>query len=487
MFNIFRKKQKKNQKIQDTMQNIVTNLAAINNKNQSMIMNSKKSTGFNNNNFYDVESVDAPRNIQNTNYEASKDEVIIEVESKPKVSKLELLNYLKGQKLIFIIPLILGLILLIALNNTKMPFVDLEPLKLSNQDIVLKSRNHQFFAKINKPFQSQIVDGVSTVNLGKIEGDNKVTVGGILDLGFVKLNGFNTKEFNVKRDYSPVDYKTDIAKYYDTTKPVIKFKFVGEEKEFRLFINNELVYGGDVKEPKCTMIEDKLNCSIEFGTEKKKDIEFKLIDKAGNINISDKQTIEYVDAINFSCDKNYLVTEGKIKCFSNTDGSLKYRDQDYPITKDKEAIIPEVLDDGQAKIDLSFTSALSFKKDVVMEVDINKQNNILEFKTNIIENLNGTKGQIITLNAVAGNDATLDLSQSYYINPLNSNKYPIKKNLNFEVFKKESTTIFSDLYANNSDKLNTVIRIKMSNKAGINTYYQCTKEFNQLEFICVKL
>jgi hypothetical protein len=487
MFNIFRKKQKKNQKIQDTMQNIVTNLAAINNKNQSMIMNSKKSTGFNNNNFYDVESVDAPRNIQNTNYESSKDEVIIEVESKPKVSKLELLNYLKGQKLIFIIPLILGLILLIALNNTKMPFVDLEPLKLSNQDIVLKSRNHQFFAKINKPFQSQIVDGVSTVNLGKIEGDNKVTVGGILDLGFVKLNGFNTKEFNVKRDYSPVDYKTDIAKYYDTTKPVIKFKFVGEEKEFRLFINNELVYGGDVKEPKCTMIEDKLNCSIEFGTEKKKDIEFKLIDKAGNINISDKQTIEYVDAINFSCDKNYLVTEGKIKCFSNTDGSLKYRDQDYPITKDKEAIIPEVLDDGQAKIDLSFTSALSFKKDVVMEVDINKQNNILEFKTNIIENLNGTKGQIITLNAVAGNDATLDLSQSYYINPLNSNKYPIKKNLNFEVFKKESTTIFSDLYANNSDKINTVIRIKMSNKAGINTYYQCTKEFNQLEFICVKL
>jgi hypothetical protein len=94
---------------------------------------------------------------------------------------------------------------------------------------------------------------------------------------------------------------------------------------------------------------------------------------------------------------------------------------------------------------------------------------------------------LTALNAVAGNDATLDLSQSYYLNPLNGNRFPLKKNLNFEVFKKESTTVFSDLYANNTDKLNTIIKVKMSNKAGINTYYQCTKEFNQLEFNCTKL
>ena len=83
MFNIFKKKQKTNQKIQETMENIVSNLAAINNKNQSMIMNSKQSSGFKNNNFYDVEAKESPKNITRTNYEPSKEEVIIEVESNP--------------------------------------------------------------------------------------------------------------------------------------------------------------------------------------------------------------------------------------------------------------------------------------------------------------------------------------------------------------------------------------------------------------------
>lgn len=487
MFNIFYKKPKKNQKIQETMANIVSNLEAINNKNQNMIMNSKKSSGFNSNNFYDVESKEAPKNIQNTNYEPSKDEAILEVKKNNAIPKKNIIDSIKTRKLVIIIPLVLGLMLLIALYNTKMPFVDLETLKLSNQDIILKSKNHQFYAKIDKNFQSQLVEGVSTINLGKVEGDNKITVGGILDLGFIKLNGLNNKEFSVKRDYSPIDYKTDIAKYYDTTKPSIKFKLNSEEKDFRFFINNELVYGPDIKESKCNMIDYKLTCTIDFGSDKKKDLEFKIIDKAGNINISDKQTIEYVDAINFNCDKTYLINEGKIKCSSNTDGNLKYKDIDYAITKDQQLIIPETQDDGMSKIELTLTSNLSFKKDVVLEHDINKQNNILEFKTNVIENLNGTKGQIITLNAVSGNDATLDLSQSYYINPQNYNRFSLKKNLNFEVFKKESTTIFSDLYANNSDKLNTVIKIKMGNKAGIVTYYQCSKEFNQLEFSCAKL
>jgi hypothetical protein len=433
--------------------------------------------------------MDSPRNIQHSDYEPSKDEVIIEVESKPKLIKPNYLGVFKSvvlNKMMFI-PILLGLILLLALYNTKMPFIDLEPLKLSNQDIVLKSKNHQFFAKINKPFQSQSVEGVNTVNLGKIEGDNKVIVGGILDLGIVKLNGLNTKEFNVKRDYSPIDYKTDIAKYYDTLKPIIKFKFIKEEKDFKLFINNELQYGGDQKEPKCDLSGDNLACKVDFGADKKKNLEFKIIDKAGNINISDVQSIEYVDAIDFNCDRKYLESEGKIKCTSNTDGILKFKEVDYILNKDKEFVIPMVLDDGKTNIELSFVSSLSFKKDIVIEADINKQNNILEFKTNVIENLNGTKGQIITLNAVAGNDATLDLSQSYYLNPLNGNRFPLKKNLNFEVFKKESTTIFSDLYANSTDKFNTIIKVKMSNKAGISTYYQCTKEFNQLEFNCTKL
>jgi hypothetical protein len=488
MFNIF-KKETKNKKIQATMESIVANLAAINNKNQSMIMNSKQSSGFKNNNFYDVEYKDSPKNIQETNNKPLKDEVIIEVESKPKQIKPDYLSQAKlifKNKLIFI-PILFCLIFILALYNTKMPFVELEPLKLSNQDIVLKSKNHQFFAKINKSFQSQNIEGVYTVNLGKIEGDNKVIVGGILDLGFIKLNGLNTKEFNVKRDYSPVDYKTDLAKYYDTLKPTIKFKFLGEEKDFKLFINNELLYGGDLKDPKCDLVGESLACKIDFGSEKSKDLEFKIIDKAGNINISDKQTIEFVNAIDFNCDKKYLEIEGKIKCISNTEGILKYKEVDYVLNKDKEFVIPMVLDDGKTNIELSFVSALSFKKDIVIEAEINKQNNILEFKTNVIENLNGTKGQIITLNAVAGNDATLDLSQSYYLNPINGSRFSLKKNLNFEVFKKESTTIFSDLYANNSDKLNTIIRIKMSNKVGINTYYQCTKEFNQLEFSCTKL
>jgi CxxC motif-containing protein len=488
MFNIFKKKQK-NKKIQATMESIVANLAAINNKNQSMIMNSKQSNGFRNNNFYDVENMDSPRDIQHSDYEPSKDEVIIEVESKPKIPKTNFVDVLKNltkNKLIFI-PVLMGLVLILALYNTKMPFIELEPLKLSNQDIVLKSKNHQFFAKINKSFQSQPIQGVNTVNLGKIEGDNKIVVGGILDLGIIKLNGLNTKEFNVKRDYSPIDYKTDIAKYYDTLKPTVKFKFVNEEKDFRLFINNELVYGGDQKETNCELVIDSLGCKVDFGPDKKKNLEFKIIDKAGNINISDIQTIEYIDAIDFNCDKKYIENEGKIKCISNTDGILKFKEVDYVLNKDKEFVIPMVLDDGKTNIELSFVSSLSFKKDIVIEADINKQNNILEFKTNIIENLNGTKGQIITLNAVAGNDATLDLSQSYYLNPLNGNRFPLKKNLNFEVFKKESTTIFSDLYANNTDKLNTIIKVKMSNKAGINSYYQCTKEFNQLEFNCTKL
>ena len=477
MFNIFKTKQKRNHKIEETMKNIVTNLEAINN-NQKNLMKTKKSEGYQFNNNSELNNI--PKSVNLTDNETIK-EAIKEVKTKASKSK----NNFNFKLLL--IPIIPSLILLIALYNTKMPSIDLEPLKLSNQDIVIKTKSNPFFAKVKESKQSQLIEGFNVVNLGKIEGSNKLIIGGILDLGFIKLNGLNTNEFIVKRDYSSVDYTTDIAKYYDNTKPVINFKFANKERNFKLYINNELLYGGDLKEPKCKELEDNLSCEVDFGLESKKNIEFKLVDNSGNINISDVQVIENVEPISFVCDKKFLINDGKLKCKSNYDGTLKYKDIDYPVTKDNELVLEEVYDDGPIKLDLIFTSSYGFKKDIVIEANINKQNNLIDFKTSVIENLNGVKGQIVTLNATTGNDANLDLSQSYYINPVNGSVYPIKKILNMEVVKKESNTIFSDLFNSNSQKLNTVIRITMTNKSFITTNYKCSKEYNQLEFVCIKL
>jgi hypothetical protein len=402
----------------------------------------------------------------------------------PKKKKL----YFSVLKKQYILPLVSLIVIttvgIAAIYSIQAPAIAADSLKPSNQDGILKSKKPFYTILNGVNTHSQEVNGDYIVNIGKVEGDNKVKIGGLAKIGPVTIESLSTQQYNILRDYTPISINTPINKYYESKDAVINIDIPTTETDYSLFLNNTLYFESNNPNSNCSIINKSLNCNVSFGTDNSKPIKLELVDKVGNKSTIFENNIELVKTSTVKCDKKQIETEGKLKCVPDYDGEVSIKGVNIQVKNGVEFEYPEVLNDGQQKLEFKIVTSKGIKKEISEDYTVNKQLLDIKFST-VIDDKNGSQTKpLIILQAVSSTDSQLSYIGSYSENSSKQRK-SITYGINTQYKSNEKEIVSSEVY-DEEKKENLTYRLKFSNQAGRTLTYSCIRNFNDKEFKCAK-
>jgi hypothetical protein len=380
--------------------------------------------------------------------------------------------------------LIISIVGIAALYSIQTPSIATDSFKPSNQDGVIKSKK-PFYTILNGiNTHSQDINGEHIINVGKIEGDNKIKIGGLAKLGPITIEGINTQQLNMVRDYTPITLNTPINKFYESKEASISIDIPTTESNYSVYFNNNLYFDSSNPNTNCSLNNKSLTCYINFGTDNSKPIKIELSDKVGNRSTVFENTIELIKPAQLKCDKKQLESEGKIKCLPDFDGDITIKGVVIAVKSGVEFEFPDTLNDGQQKLEYKITTSKGIKKELLEEYTVNKQLLDIKFST-VVDDKNGTQSKpLLILQATTTTDSQLNYSGSYSENTARVRK-PITYGVNTQFKANEKEIISSEVY-DEDKKENLTYRLKFSNQAGRTLNYTCLRNFNDKEFKCAK-
>ena len=418
--------------------------------------------------------------------------------AKENKAKRSLLNLIPNKLKLGIVGVLLSLILIsfglfMLYSNISVPEINITSSLDSSKEVILSSTNKPFFVKLKgNVIYSQYLDGLNIIRLGKEEGKIELSAGGLYSLGPVKIEGNNSKKIETYRDATAIKLSKQPAKYYETKKTKIEFVLEAEEEGFSVNINNEKAFESakqDNKDARCVVNNKKfVSCDYNFEDKTTDLIKIDITDMAGNKSDTINQQIELVQASTIKCDTSKIRNEGILQCNPNYTGSLKFKDKEIQVKKDIEFKIDESLGDGQQKIEYTITTDKGISKTITEDITVDKQ--ILDIQINsLIDDKNATTSKpLIILQVIPTTDASLSYSGSYTENKESKIKKFINSssNINSTYTKNEKGILLSETY-DESKGDSSILKLKFSNQAGRTVNYNCTRNFNEKEYKCVKL
>ncbi len=357
---------------------------------------------------------------------------------------------------------------------------------LQNTENTELTAQKPFYINLNNVnYYSSFVDGKNTINLGKINGKQNIKYGSFYKFGPFGIDSLNTQSLVLERDFSPIEIESGFNKYFETKDAKIILKLKNNEKNFKVFINNSLVYEEGKQSDICSFIEPLLDCVVKFENENSKYLKLELKDGNNNNTVVYDGNIELIKPSTLICDKKLIEYDGKINCTSNFDGSVKIKDVSVSVRNGVTFEYPETLNDGQQTITYSITTLKDIKKDITEDYIVNKQLLDIQFKTIVDTNVGADEKPLIILQLTPTTDTTLSYIGSYTESPTSGIKRPITNGLTTQFKSNQKGVLSSEVY-NEEDKINITYKLKFSNKAGRIVNYSCIRNYNQKEFNCVK-
>ena len=246
--------------------------------------------------------------------------------------------------------------------------------KLSNEPVSFSVKGTPFFVKYNnKTEYSKLVNGVYTINLGNIEGENQFAIGSYFDLGITKIHGNKTKLLTLKRDYTAPKATLSIDPIYSSKVIEYKINVDQAEKDFAITNGEETIFNTDGSAKKCTTKEKNiLNCTLDFGDKKETILDLKIVDTLGNSAQLSKDTIKLVEPNIFECNKDFVENEGKLSCKSSKASNITYNGKTIDMPANVDTIINDNIENGTQKIEIKIIDSDKLKSEFNTEYSVDK-------------------------------------------------------------------------------------------------------------------
>ncbi len=385
-----------------------------------------------------------------------------------------------------LIILVVGSLLFSAgvLYSIKAPDINAESLVLSNEDAILKSKKPFYIKLNNKTIHSIESNNLHNINLGKLEGKNKVIVGGINKLGWITVEGLITKANEINRDYTPIEIVSEIKKYYEPSNTTFSIQLTKPETNFKVMMNNQEYFSSSNPNENCNFQEPNLNCKINFESANTKQVKIELIDQVGNKSTVIDTKLELLNNSTLNCNKSEIEKDGLIKCNPNFEGEAIINDTLIPVKAGIQFEYPKTLPDGKQVIKYTIKTNKSITKNYQEEYTVDKQLLELKFNTVVDETKGSAQKPLITLQVTSTTDTTLNSSGSY-IEIVNKSKKLINYKINNQFQANQNGVISSEIYDDSKGE-NTVYILKFTNNAGRVTNFKCIRNYNVKEFECIK-
>jgi hypothetical protein len=263
----------------------------------------------------------------------------------------------------FMMPLISGATEILPINPNP-----------SNEKLTVTSKRSSFFVQYdNKTYYSLNQNGVWTLDLGKISGNNKLKVGTYIDFGLFKINSSKTEEFGFNRNYEVSNVTTDVNKYYNISKGEFNININSPEKYFKITNADKIIYETGANKNDCrSKIENTktmFTCAYEFGMDKK-DLNFdlKIQDEFGNIKQLEPIVAQLVPVNDFSCNTKSIYANAKISCIGNKNGQIVVNNtQIVQYQANKKIDLPVPIQEGDNKVSLKMVDEHGFENSINLE------------------------------------------------------------------------------------------------------------------------
>ncbi|MGL4758885.1 MAG: hypothetical protein ACRCXZ_06090 [Patescibacteria group bacterium] len=377
------------------------------------------------------------------------------------------------------------LVLISYLYTIPSPELLKESFDLTSKDGLLVA-SKPFYASIKgQNTYSQFKNDRYSINLGRVEEKNEILIGGWSKLGPLTFDGLNKRKYVLEKDYTPIGLSSEIKKFYDDKIAKIQFNLKSEEKDFKIYLNNELFFNTASPNQKCTYTKSLVECSLEFqNNETIKNIKFDLEDNSGNKSNVFDSTIELVKAVTLECNEKLIKDEGKIVCMPNFDGEVTIKDQKIPVKTGIQFEVPSILNDGKQQIDINIISNKFINKKISYEVEVNKQLLDIEFNTVVDDKNSSSSKPLIILQGTTSTNANLVYTGSY-VEDKNLAKTFINSGITTQFDQKQKTIVVTSVY-DEEKKENYTYKFRFTNTAGRIVNYSCIRNFNSKEFKCIK-
>jgi hypothetical protein len=327
----------------------------------------------------------------------------------------------------FMMPLISGATEILPINPNP-----------SNEKLTVTSKRSSFFVQYNNNiYYSVNQNGVWTLDLGKITGNDKLKVGTYIDFGLFKLNSSKTEEFSFNRNYEVSNITTDIKKYMNMAKGEYNLNINSPEKYFKVTNGDKIVYETGENQNVCkSKIENKatiLTCGYDFGVDKKElNFDLKIQDEFGNIKAIDPIKSVLVPVNDFSCNTKSIYSTSKISCLGNKNGKIIINNsQIVEYIANKKMDLPIPIQEGDNKIALKMVDEHGFENTINLEFLFDKTPLNIAIKTdedNVIINSNkdnttiDVKASIDIANIITGKRRAKDITDRIKLVTTTANK-----------------------------------------------------------------
>jgi hypothetical protein len=327
----------------------------------------------------------------------------------------------------FMMPLISGATEILPINPNP-----------SNEKLTVTSKRSSFYVMYNnKTYYSNNQNGVWTLDLGKITGNDKLKVGTYIDFGLFKINSSKTEEFSFNRNYEVSTITSDIKKYFNISKGEFKIIINSPEKYFKVTNMDKAIYETGANNNQCKNKVDNsitiLSCAYDFGPEKKNiSYDIKVQDEFGNIKAIDPVVAQLVDVNDFTCNTKSIYSISKITCSGNKNGKIVINSTqiiDYIANKKIELPIP--IQEGDNKVSLKMIDEHGFETVVNLEflfdktpltVAISSDDETVDVTSNKDSTNVTVKVNVNFANIITGRINTKDFSSRVKLNNTNINK-----------------------------------------------------------------
>ena len=263
----------------------------------------------------------------------------------------------------FMMPLISGATEILPINPNP-----------SNEKLTVTSKRSSFFVNYNnKTYYSTNQNGVHTLDLGKITGNDKIKVGTFIDFGFFKLNSSKTEEFPFNRNYEINTVTTTLKKYFNIAKGDYKITINSPEKYFRVTNGEATIYETGANKNLCKSEEKEkittLSCQYDFGEEKKNiNYNLKVQDEFGNIKELEAVVAELVPVNDFNCNTKSIYSLSKVTCVGNKNGKVIINSgESIDYVANKKIDLPIAIKEGDNKVSIKMIDEHGFENSLNLD------------------------------------------------------------------------------------------------------------------------
>lgn len=356
---------------------------------------------------------------------------------KPKNKFLFRLQRLLGSKSkFFIIPLILLMLggVLFALNRKIASSGDIELLPIdSGQEYTILRSKKPFYADYNgNTYISNIIDNEWLINLGRVQGDNKINIGEYTDIVFLQIphQTSQTITYNSKYKINSA-FSLDVSDEYNTNEFSYKIKTPDNVGIYTIFDGEDIIYEATNPQSMCLKSvvdnKDEYNCKTNFLNRDKKLLDIKLRDKSGNYTeVSRNKIVQSKNPNSTSCTPQSEVVIGQsvITCTSSLRATINVQDKQYTLEPGKPLDIVVATKLGSNVINITGSDASNISINQTLTIAVQDQsyfdikptkeryplepnlkleftiNSTEKFKANILSNAKESKKGYSALNAI---------------------------------------------------------------------------------------